>query len=205
MVLALPIAVFGAEPTGYYKSCENKGGSALLSALQSVIGSYNNVGYDGLYDLYETSDVWYRGCKWRCIKDCPTGAPRYDSMEWFMIEGNPDFTISIEVENGGMLDYDWFAAHGTDLVVTGQIHNQDVTADILNTDVSWTRRSKDAEGNWRVSDDEAWNALLRKGKTLHLTVDDISYNSSGLPQMLEFTATALLRDGVTAQDTISVM
>ena len=155
--------------------------------------------------VYETSDVWYRGCKWRCIKDCPTGAPRYDSMEWFMIEGNPDFTISIEVENGGMLDYDWFAVHGTDLVVTGQIHNQDVTADILDKDVSWTRRSKDAEGNWRVSDDEAWNALLRKGKTLHLTVDDISYNSSGLPQMLEFTATALLRDGVTAQDTISVM
>ncbi|OYP66952.1 hypothetical protein [Prevotella sp. P2-180] len=155
--------------------------------------------------VYETSDVWYRGCKWRCIKDCPTGAPRYDSMEWFMIEGNPDFTISIEVENGGMLDYDWFAAHGTDLVVTGQIHNQDVTADILDTDVSWTRRSKDAEGNWRVSDDEAWNALLRKGKTLHLTVDDISYNSSGLPQMLEFTATALLRDGVTAEDTITVI
>ena len=155
--------------------------------------------------VYETSDVWYRGCKWRCIKDCPTGSPRYDSMEWFMIEGNPDFSISIEVENGGMLDYDWFAAHGTDLVVTGQIHNQDVTADILDKDVSWTRRSKDAEGNWRVSDDEAWNALLRKGKTLHLTVDDISYNSSGLPQMLEFTATALLRDGVTAQDTISVM
>ena len=155
--------------------------------------------------VYETSDVWYRGCKWRCIKDCPTGAPRYYSMEWFMIEGNPDFSISIEVENGGMLDYDWFAAHGTDLVVTGQIHNQDVTADILDKDVSWTRRSKDAEGNWRVSDDEAWNALLRKGKTLHLTVDDISYNSSGLPQMLEFTATALLRDGVTAQDTISVM
>ena len=155
--------------------------------------------------VYETSDVWYRGCKWRCIKDCPTGAPRYDSMEWFMIEGNPDFTISIEVENGGLLDYDWFAVHGTDLVVTGQIHNQDVTADILDTDVSWTRRSKDAEGNWRVSDDEAWNALLRKGKTLHLTVDDISYNSSGLPQMLEFTATALLRDGVTAQDTISIM
>lgn len=155
--------------------------------------------------VYETSDVWYRGCKWRCIKDRPTGAPRYDSMEWFMIEGNPDFTISIEVENGGLLDYDWFAAHGTDLVVTGQIHNQDVTADILETDVSWTRRSKDAEGNWRVSDDEAWNALLRKGKTLHLTVDDISYNSSGLPQMLEFTATALLRDGVTAEDTITVI
>lgn len=155
--------------------------------------------------VYETSDVWYRGCKWRCIKDCPTGAPRYDSMEWFMIEGNPDFSISIEVENGGLLDYDWFAVHGTDLVVTGQIHNQDVTADILDKDVSWTRRSKDAEGNWRTQDDATWNALLRKGKTLHLTVDDISYNSSGLPQMLEFTATALLRDGVTAQDTISVM
>lgn len=155
--------------------------------------------------VYETSDVWYRGCKWRCIKDQPTGAPRYDSMEWFMIEGNPDFSISIEVENGGLLDFDWFAIYGTDLVVTGQIHNQDVTADIRDNDVIWTRRSKDSEGNWRTQDDEAWNALKRKGKTLHLTVDDISYNSSGLPSILEFTATALLRDGVTAEDTISVI
>lgn len=155
--------------------------------------------------VYETSDVWYRGCKWRCIKDQPTGAPRYDSMEWFMIEGNPDFSISIEVENGGLLDFDWFAIYGTDLVVTGQIHNQDVTADIRDSDVAWTRRSKDSEGNWRTQDDEAWNALSRRGKTLHLTVEDISYNSSGLPSILEFTATALLRDGVTAEDTISVI
>lgn len=64
LALALPMTAIAAEPTDYYKSCENKGGSALLSALQSVIGSYSNVGYDGLYDLYATSDVYPDGKIW---------------------------------------------------------------------------------------------------------------------------------------------
>ncbi len=49
--------IYAAEPTDYYKSCEGKTGEALLAALQSVVGSHTNVGYDGLWAVYNRSDV----------------------------------------------------------------------------------------------------------------------------------------------------
>lgn len=155
--------------------------------------------------VYETSDVWYYGCKWRCIKDCPTDAPKWNSMQWMQIEGNPDFDIEIAVENGGLLDFDYFAAHGTTLEVTGKIYNLDVTKDILDADVTWTRKSKDAQGNDRTESDKAWNALNKTGKNLSLTIDDINYDSAGIPSFLCFTARALLRDGVTAEQSVTII
>lgn len=53
-----------AEPDGYYSSCENKGGKDLLSALCTKIGPHTNVGYDGLWDVYKTSDVRTDGTLW---------------------------------------------------------------------------------------------------------------------------------------------
>lgn len=155
--------------------------------------------------VYETSDVWYYGCKWRCIKDCPTDAPKWNSMQWMQIEGNPDFEIEIAVENGGLLDFDYFSAHGTTLEVTGKIYNLDVTKDILDADVTWTRKSKDAQGNDRTESDNAWNALNKTGKNLSLTIDDINYDSAGIPSFLCFTARALLRDGVTAEQSVTII
>lgn len=155
--------------------------------------------------VYETSDVWYYGCKWRCIKDCPTDAPKWNSMQWMQIEGNPDFEIEIAVENGGLLDFDYFAAHGTTLEVTGKIYNLDVTKDILDADVTWTRKSKDAQGNDRTESDKAWNALNKTGKNLSLTIDDINYDSAGIPSFLCFTARAILRDGVAAEQSVMLI
>lgn len=48
---------FAAEPTGYYSSCEGLCGQQLLKALHSTISSHTNVGYDGLWELYKTSDI----------------------------------------------------------------------------------------------------------------------------------------------------
>lgn len=53
-----------AEPSGYYDSCKGKGGSNLLTALCSKISSHTNVGYDGLYNVYEASDVHPDGTVW---------------------------------------------------------------------------------------------------------------------------------------------
>ena len=155
--------------------------------------------------VYETSDVWYYGCKWRCIKDCPTDAPKWNSMQWIQIEGNPDFEIEIAVENGGLLDFDYFSAYGTTLEVTGKIYNLDVTKDILDADVTWTRKSKDAHGNDRTESDKAWNALNKTGKNLSLTIDDINYDSAGIPSFLCFTARAILRDGVAAEQSVMLI
>lgn len=155
--------------------------------------------------VYETSDVWYYGCKWRCIKDCPTDAPKWNSMQWMQIEGNPEFSIEIAIENGGLLDFDYFAAHGTTLEVTGKIYNLDVTRDILDADVTWTRYTEDPNGTPRTESDNVWNLGGHTGKTLHLTKDDLNIDSSGMPSVIKFTARALLRDGVEAEDTISVI
>lgn len=155
--------------------------------------------------VYETSDVWYYGCKWRCIKDCPTDAPKWNSMQWMQIEGNPEFSIEIAIENGGLLDFDYFAIHGTTLEVTGKIYNLDVTRDILDADVTWTRYTEDPNGIPRTESDNVWNLGGHTGKTLHLTKDDLNIDSSGMPSVIKFTARALLRDGVEAEDTISVI
>lgn len=155
--------------------------------------------------VYETSDVWYYGCKWRCIKDCPTDAPKWNSMQWMQIEGNPEFSIEIAIENGGLLDFDYFAIHGTTLEVTGKIYNLDVTRDILDADVTWTRYTEDPNGTPRTESDNVWNLGGHTGKTLHLTKDDLNIDSSGMPSVIKFTARALLRDGVEAEDTISVI
>ena len=59
------------EYQDYYVSVEGKLGAALKTALNKVIKNHTDVGYKGLYDVYETSDdkngqVWdmYSTCTW---------------------------------------------------------------------------------------------------------------------------------------------
>lgn len=173
--------------------------------IENPAEPYHYEATNSVTGVYETSDVWYYGCKWRCIKDCPTDAPKWNSMQWMQIEGNPNFEIEITIENGGLLDFDYFTAHGTTLEVTGKIYNLDVTKDILDTDVTWTRYTEDPNGTPRTESDNVWNLGGHTGKTLHLTKDDLNIDSSGMPSVIKFTARALLRDGVEAEDTISVI
>ena len=139
---------------------------------------------DGLYyfealnpatGVYEISDVWYCGCKWRCCHNLTTTAPRWNNTHWAMLEGNPGFTVEF---------------NDTDVL------NQDVTADILAQDVVWTRYSEDANGVERVASDNAW-AIRRgnAGKSIHLTAEDIDFNGY-VPKVVRFTATVTLRDGM---------
>jgi hypothetical protein len=140
----------------------------------------------------ETVDtVWHYGCRWKCLVTGTTDEPRYASTGWAMIEGNPNFTIDIESENGWAFDASQLqeGVVFTTLNVIGELYNRDVTDSILDTDVSWTRDT----GN--VSEDNAW-AIKRAdaGKTLTLTVDDlgIDFTRKGV---CSFKGTALLRDG----------
>lgn len=59
-------------PSGYYDTCENQSGENLLKALNAKISSHNNVGYDGLWSLYKTSDVKPNGKIW----------DMYSTKEW---------------------------------------------------------------------------------------------------------------------------
>lgn len=152
---------------------------------------------NSLTGVYETSDVWYLGCKWRCLQDCPDEAPKWNSTQWAQIEGNPAFEIEIESSRGDYFDFDNFH---TVLSVIGHIYNMDVTDDIADADVQWTRYSEDADGNERAASDLVWaSRRAGSGKTLELTQADIDFDGVALPRVLKFIATAVLRDGVESQ------
>lgn len=64
-VLIATILTGRAEaPAGYYDTCEGKSGKSLLQSLYSVIGNHTAVSYDGLWEVYKTSDVRDDGTVW---------------------------------------------------------------------------------------------------------------------------------------------
>lgn len=146
---------------------------------------------NGTTGVYETSDVWYMGCKWRCAKTGTAIAPAWNNTDWAMVEGNPAFGVDFE-ETDTLFDPDRFSLT---LKIVATLYNQNVTADILDADVQWTRYSEDAEGNERTASDTAW-ALKRAGagKSLALTTADCDFNGY-VPRTIRWTATVTLRDG----------
>lgn len=135
--------------------------------------------------------VWHYGCRWKCLVTGTTDEPRYASTGWAMIEGNPNFTIDIESENGWAFDGGQLTEDVpfTTLTVTGTLYNRDVTAHILDDDISWTRDT----GN--VAEDNAW--AIKKaaaGKSLPLVADDLGleFRQKGV---CSFKCTTTLRDG----------
>ena len=141
---------------------------------------------------YETSDVWYNGCKYRCMKNLTKTAPAWNNTDWVMIEGNPAFTVGF-ADTDYLFDPDRF---NVTLTIIAKLYNNDVTADILDADVTWTRYSEDANGVERVASDNAW-AIKRAGagKSMQLTAADCDFNGY-VPRVLRFTATVVLRDGM---------
>lgn len=141
---------------------------------------------------YEISDVWYNGCKYRCAKTGTTTAPAWNNTDWAMIEGNPEFTVDF-ADTDYIFDPDSFALT---LTIIAKLYNMDITDDILDADVQWTRYSEDANGVERVASDNAW-ALKRAGagKSIDLTAADCDFNGY-IPKTLKFIATVTLRDGM---------
>ena len=141
--------------------------------------------------VYEISCVWQDGCKYACAKTGSGSKPAWNNTDWAMIEGNPDFSVSFE-EAENIFDPDNFK---TTLTLIAKLYNQDVTADILDSDIAWTRYSEDEDGNERTESDNAW-ALKRagSGKQISLTADDCDFNGY-IPPVLKFICTVTLRDG----------
>lgn len=143
-------------------------------------------------NIYEISDVWYMGCKYRCQKTGTKTAPAWNNTDWAMVEGNPAFSVDFE-QTDYLFDPDRFALT---LTIIAYLYNMDITDDILDADVEWTRYSEDADGNPRVESDNAWALKhANSGKSIDLTTDDCDFNGY-IPKTLRFTATVTLRDGM---------
>ena len=64
------VILFSAEPTTYYNGAEGESANNLRYALQDIIDGHTNVGYDGLYNVYETSDLTADGKVWDMYSTC---------------------------------------------------------------------------------------------------------------------------------------
>ncbi len=69
---SLSFSAQAIEPADYYSSCEGKSGASLLSQLQTVVGNPSVVSYDGLWDLFTSTDVYPNGMIW----------DMYSSKQW---------------------------------------------------------------------------------------------------------------------------
>ena len=158
----------------------------------SATGDYYCEALNPTTGIYEISDVWYNGCKYRCTKTGTTTAPAWNNTDWAMVEGNPEFTVDF-ADTDYLFDPDKFALT---LTIIAKLYNMDITDDILDADVQWTRYSEDANGVERVASDNAW-ALKHAGagKSIDLTVEDCDFNGY-VPNVLKFIATVTLRDGM---------
>lgn len=63
-ILAFAPSLWADAPAGYYDACKGKSGASLLTALCHVVGPHTNVGYDGLWSVYQTSDMRPDGTLW---------------------------------------------------------------------------------------------------------------------------------------------
>ena len=63
-IIACCPLLHAAEPAGYYSKCEGLYGAQLLAQLENVVGNHTNVGYSGLWTLYQKSDVYPDGTIW---------------------------------------------------------------------------------------------------------------------------------------------
>lgn len=63
-LFALSQGADAAAPSGYYSKCEGLYGKSLLSALNTVVGDPDVVGYDGLWSLYGSTDLRADGSVW---------------------------------------------------------------------------------------------------------------------------------------------
>ena len=109
-----------------------------------------------------------------------------------MVEGNPEFTVEF-ADTDYIFDPDRF---NLTLAIIAKLYNMDVTADILDADVQWTRYSEDADGVERVASDQAWaTKRAGAGKSIELTTADCDFNGY-VPKTLKFIATVTLRDGM---------
>ena len=114
----------------------------------------------------EQHAVWHLGCKWGCLADETTAEPKWNSTDWIMLEGDPNYYLQIESSNG----YAFRRSH-VDTELTAKVYygNIEITADIMNTagvEVEWLRDTGS------VGDDNTWQPEYVDGQKNVIHVDN---------------------------------
>lgn len=194
------LSLFDNLPINYRHSYIYCRGIAIQDLLRidyqgTPVRSENNRGpwssEDAVNNPYQSTDtvydaVYHVGCKRMCLVTGTTQEPKWNATDWAQIEGNSELSLAFSSNNG----YNFFAgkvnAEFTPIVYWGY---NDISADVLPGDWSWTRDSG------QVTEDNAWSvAHANNGRVLHLTNEDMPSNW-GATRKVKFTCTAYVRDG----------
>lgn len=195
------LSLFDNLPINYRHSYIYCRGIAIQDLLHidyqgTPVRSENNRGpwssEDAVNNPYQSTDtvydaVYHVGCKWMCLVTGTLQEPKWNATDWAQIEGNSELSLAFSSNNG----YNFFAgkvnAEFTPIVYWGY---NDISADVLAGDWSWTRDSG------QVTEDNAWSvAHANNGRILHLTNEDMPSNW-GAMRKVKFTCTAYVRDGI---------
>lgn len=195
------LSLFDNLPINYRHSYIYCRGIAIQDLLRidyqgTPVRSENNRGpwssEDAVNNPYQSTDtvydaVYHVGCKWMCLVTGTLQEPKWNATGWAQIEGNSELSLAFSSNNG----YNFFAgkvnAEFTPIVYWGY---NDISADVLAGDWSWTRDSG------QVTEDNAWSvAHANNGRVLHLTNEDMPSNW-GTTRKVKFTCTAYVRDGI---------
>ena len=65
-------------PNGYYDAATGKTGYELKTALHSIIKNHTDIGYDGVWNAFVTTDKKSNGKVWDMYSDNPKGTPPYE-------------------------------------------------------------------------------------------------------------------------------
>lgn len=195
------LSLFDNLPINYRHSYIYCRGIAIQDLLRidyqgTPVRSENNRGpwssEDAVNNPYQSTDtvydaVYHVGCKWMCLVTGTLQEPKWNATDWAQIEGNSELTLEFSSSNG----YTFFAGK-VDTEITPVVYwgYNDISADVLAGDWSWTRDSG------QVTEDNAWSvAHANNGRALHLTNEDMPSNW-GTTRKVKFTCTAYVRDGI---------
>ncbi len=156
----------------------------------------------------ETSRVWLGGKLWEALVDCPAQTPQWGTTQWDVVGGDTRFLADF-VEDYQLYDPDNFRGTLTVKVTWG---SEDVTDNILQQDIVWTRYTEDGTGSQRTSSDTVWNnahsfANWQTGrKTLTMQQSDLN-SETEFPSLVRFRCDITLRDGANNEaysDTVEI-
>lgn len=84
----LPFFVFAEIPAGYYDDAVGKSGEDLQKSLSTILNDANDVGYNGLWNLYKTTDRRSDGKVWDMYSDVTNYTFGTDQCGSYGVEGD---------------------------------------------------------------------------------------------------------------------
>lgn len=178
----------------------DKKGNPLINYVDRGIfdptADYYNATLNPETGLYETSEVWYMGCRYRCMKTGTHSTPGWGNTDWALLEGDPGFKLVLE----GGKPYVNPRHFKMTLTLHAYKQNQEITDSLDTTDIVWARYSEDAYGNARTASDKAWGVKRGKsGKELELTEADIDMTDGLPPRVCTYICTVTFREKTTGK------